>query len=607
MPSEFDPYHEWLGIPQAEQPPNYYRLLALVAFENDPVVIQGAAERRADQVRPHLNGPRGPLAQELLKQIDAVCAHLLNPESKSDYDSKLRRKLEAADPQSPAASPSVPQTNDGKTVNQQRVKTLGEYRIVSKIGAGGMGQVYKAEHQRMRRIVALKVLPPKAIKSADSVRRFNREVQAAARLSHPNIVTAHDAGQQQGIHYLVMEYVQGSDLSTLIRERGVLEVEAAIECILQTARGLEYAHGEGVIHRDIKPANLLVDQRGTVKILDMGLARFDDLLDARGEESAADLTASGQIMGTVDYMSPEQAEDTHSVDARSDIYSLGCTLFYLLTGEGPFPADTTMRKLLAHRSGEIPSLAARRLDVPKQLDQIFQRMVAKRPADRFQSTTELIAALEAYRATLGTAVSVTKQSSTTHAGSQNWLRTLSAGEPSGSDRSATVRSRSHEATVNLRDSGEETKRSLIRNLVRTVNCNPVVATVVGASMVLMIAASVWIGLFSGGRSSTHLSQKDDPSAAVGERPIEKTGITPQAEDEWLEVLSLIDLEKDPPRSGTWSRVSDGLQHAATPGTTGFLPLPLSIRGSYRLRMEISSWARGLVRSWSCLSAPAGFD
>ena len=261
-----------------------------------------------------------------------------------------------------------------------------------------------------------------------------------------------------------------------------------------------------------------------------------------------------------------------------------------LANDGISPLRCASNFLIVVSAGNGPS--ARRPDVPKQLDQIFQRMVAKRPADRFQSMTELIAALEACRATLGTAVGVTKQSSTTHAGSQNWLRTLSAGEPSGSDRSATVRSRSHEATVNLRDPGEETKRSLIRNLVRTVNCNPVVATVVGASMVLMIAASVWIGLFSGGRSSTHLSQKDDLSAAVGERPIEKTGITPQAEDEWLEVLSLIDLEKDPPRSGTWSRMSDRLQHAATPGTTGFLPLPLSIRGSYRLRMEISSWGAG---------------
>ena len=169
-----------------------------------------------------------------------------------------------------ASSDSAGRTAE-KPPTSQKIKSLGEYLIVGKIGAGGMGRVYKAEHQRMRRIVALKVLSSQAMKSPDAVRRFNREVQAAARLSHPNIVTAYDAGEQQGIHYLVMEYVDGRDLASLVAEHGPLEVEAALECILQAAQGLEYAHGEGIIHRDIKPSNLLVDKRGTVKILDMGL------------------------------------------------------------------------------------------------------------------------------------------------------------------------------------------------------------------------------------------------------------------------------------------------------------------------------------------------
>jgi serine/threonine protein kinase len=272
---------------------------------------------------------------------------------------------------------------------------LGNYVVLEKLGEGGMGWVLKAQHRRMQRTVALKVLHGEATRSIDAIRRFHQEARAAARLVHANIVNALDADESQGIHFLVMEYVEGVVLSELLGRKGPLPVRDAVNYTLQVAHGLAYAHGEGVIHRDIKPGNLLLDKRGVVKILDMGLARLEETVAALADAARPErITSAGQMLGTLDYMSPEQAEDAHSVDHRTDIYSLGCTMFRLLTGRPPYRGQTIVEKIVAHRDQPIPSLSAARPEVPADLDLIFQRMVAKRPDDRYQSMNDVVQDLE---------------------------------------------------------------------------------------------------------------------------------------------------------------------------------------------------------------------
>jgi serine/threonine protein kinase/formylglycine-generating enzyme required for sulfatase activity len=287
-----------------------------------------------------------------------------------------------------------------QAIYQGKTKGLvfGEYVVLDKLGQGGMSVVLKARHRRMGRLAAIKVLASSTMKQPGAVERFHREVQAAAKLSHPNIVTAYDADEQEGMYYLVMQCVEGRNLATIVKQQGPLEVRQALECVLQAARGLQYAHGQGIVHRDVKPGNLLLDKEGTVKILDMGLARI------AGAEAAMDgseqLTAAGTVMGTCDYMAPEQAFDSHNVDLRADIYSLGCTLYRLLTGHSPFPRKTLMQILLAHRESPIPSLREARSEVSAELDAVYQKMMAKRPEDRYGSMAEVVAELEPMLAVL---------------------------------------------------------------------------------------------------------------------------------------------------------------------------------------------------------------
>jgi serine/threonine protein kinase len=262
------------------------------------------------------------------------------------------------------------------------------YRVLGVLGAGGMGVVYKAIHRFMERVVALKVLNHALTVRPGFAERFRREVKAAARLAHPNIVTAYDADEAGAMHFLVMEYVAGTTLDREVARRGPLPLREACDLIHQAALGLQHAHERGLVHCDIKPHNLLLTPTGQVKILDFGLAR---VLDEGASETMS--LPSGTLLGTPDYVAPEQARDPRCADIRADIYSLGCTLYHLLAGRPPFPTGTPLQKLLAHHECSPPVIETVHGDVPEALTGILERMLAKDPARRYSTPAELAADL----------------------------------------------------------------------------------------------------------------------------------------------------------------------------------------------------------------------
>jgi WD40 repeat protein/tRNA A-37 threonylcarbamoyl transferase component Bud32 len=277
---------------------------------------------------------------------------------------------------------------------------LGAYVLLARVGEGGMGQVFKARHSRLGHLVALKILRKDRLGNPAAVKRFEREVSAACQVEHPNVVRAFDADVTGGTMFLAMEYVEGIELDKLVKDSGALPVADACEYALQTAAGLAACHERGLVHRDIKPKNLLLTYQGKgekrtplVKILDLGLARIDGVHDEPGTPR---LTRLGKVIGTADYMPPEQARDSHQVDGRADLYSLGCTLYFLLAGKPPFTGDSKIEKIVSHQLEEAPRLERVRPDVPPELAAVVRKLMAKHPDDRCQSAAEVIAALEPF-------------------------------------------------------------------------------------------------------------------------------------------------------------------------------------------------------------------
>lgn len=328
------------------------------------------------------------------------------------YRSEQTRMAEAPLTQS---TPIASMPSGGTDAGPMEWPNVPGYVLIEEIGRGGMGIVFKARQLQLNRIVAVKVIRKDRLSHADAIRRFRREVQAAARLTHPNIVTIYDADEDGDVHFYSMQFVDGMNLQRAVVEFGPMPSRLAVDLMRQAALGLQHAFEQGLVHRDVKPANMIVSPRPDysataavheLRLLDLGLVRLKQPAGTE-EGSNSALTEPGAVLGTVDYIAPEQARDPRAADIRADLYSLGCTFYYLLTGRVPFPGGTMLDKLDRHRWEEPPRVHRLRHDLPTSLSAVVQRLLSKRPEDRFQTPVELAAALETMPWEQGAGVVVT--------------------------------------------------------------------------------------------------------------------------------------------------------------------------------------------------------
>ncbi|MFN3150133.1 serine/threonine protein kinase [Bremerella sp.] len=406
------------------------------------------------------------------------------------------------------------------------------YRIIRQLGQGGMGVVYQAEHKLMERPVALKVISSRLMKNELAVERFHQEVKAAAKLSHRNIVAAYDAEQAGEMHFLVMEYIDGISLDQLVARRKPLPVLHACNYVMQAAQGLQHAFERGTVHRDIKPHNLMRTTRGTIKILDFGLARFATQSDQSPDDPG--LTADFTALGTPDYMAPEQARDSKRADIRADLYSLGCTLYFLLASQPPFPEGTAFEKVLGHCERHPRPLTDFRDDIPPEVIAIVEKLMAKSPDDRYQTPSEVVEQLKPF----GHPDSpYANDAASTQPSIPNTLLSVPKVEPNKATSTARPKS---------------TPQPKVGPFTEWVRKNRYLIGGGGAVLGAIVALLV-LGDF--GNKDTPVGPNPDPvhSPDRNEPPI-----TSGAED-WINLISDIDLPANTV-AGNWEVTSDGELH-----------------------------------------------
>ncbi|WDI40625.1 serine/threonine-protein kinase [Bremerella sp. P1] len=456
------------------------------------------------------------------------------------------------------------------------------YRIIRQLGQGGMGIVYQAEHKLMERPVALKVISSRLMKNELAVERFHQEVKAAAKLSHRNIVAAYDAEQAGDMHFLVMEYIDGISLDQLVARRKPLPVLHACNYVLQAAQGLQHAFERGTVHRDIKPHNLMRTTRGTIKILDFGLARFATQSDQSPDDPG--LTADFTALGTPDYMAPEQARDSKRADIRADLYSLGCTLYFLLAGQPPFPEGTAFEKVLGHCERQPQPLSELRDDIPPEVIVIVEKLMAKSPDDRYQTPAEVVEQLKPFGHPDSPYAS---EAASTQPSIPNTL--LSAPKVEQNKESQTQRPQSKSRPkVSPFSAWVQKNRLLIGG---------------GGAILGAIVALLVLGEFGNENTPTPTPPNPDPitSSEGNGSPV------PSTSEEWINLISRIDLPANAV-AGNWEVTPDGQLHAdAAAGARIMLPFLPPREYDLEVQFTRNSGAQSIALHFLAGEGNASFD